>query len=434
MQLSSLKLYAGNPSFEELRRRSGVPSSTLSDAVRTNRNRLPRLEVVRAFVAACGGAAADLARWEWAWRALQAKPAVAADPVAGRSQMPVNGVRLVGRHDALYHLDMLKWDQATGRRQATIVTLVGMAGVGKTAAALHWAHRVAATFDGQLYFDLRGHAAGAAATVTEVLRTFLHALGVPAPDVPAEVSSQLSLYRSLSHPRRLLVVLDGARDAGQVRPLLPGGPGCLTLITSRDRLSSLIVREGAQRLSLRPLRPVEADVLVTEMLAHHPGGSDPAAARELARLCGYLPLALRIAVVNLIDHPHWSLADYVARLHAGNLLAELVVPGDDTTSVRAALDLSYTALDCAARRMLSVLAAAPGPTFSTAEAAALAELARTDTTRLLDTLRTVHLVETVGGDRYTLHRLVRAYLRERARAEQPPPARDRLGAADLAAV
>jgi hypothetical protein len=405
-----LKVWAGDPSLEVLRRRSGVPSSTLADAIRVGRKRLPRLDVVRMFVRACGATAEEVTGWEHGWRQVRER-LDAARPVAGRPhQLPGGGSDLVGRQDLLDRLDTLHRQRAGRRRRALLALVVGSAGAGKTAVALHWAHRTSREYpDGQLYVDLRGAAARPAITPGEALLLLLDALGVPTGRVSAETGARAGLFRSLTYSRRLLIVLDDARDAEQVRPLLPSGPDCTTLVTSRNRLSALVAGEGGVRLSLPPL-PADAAVdLIGLMLDDARAQREPSAVRDLARLCGYLPLALRIAAANLVDHPQWTVADYVAQLAVGNRLTQLALGGDETTAVRAAFDLSYAALDGPTRWVFRRLARVPQPEFTVDDVTALTRQSPVETSRRLEGLVAAHFVEPTGPGRYAMHDLLRLY-------------------------
>jgi hypothetical protein len=424
--LRQLKVWAGGPSFQELRRRTGIPSSTLADALSPWRTRLPRLDIVRSFVRACGGLADDVARWEYGWRRVQerqdAAHATREPPRATRPrQLPRSAAHFVGREGILDLLHELQRQQAVRIRRSPLALLVGPAGTGKTAAALFWGHRVASGYpDGQLFIDLRGAAETAAVTAEEALPLFLYALGVPSAELPAGVGAQASLYRSITYSRRLLVVLDNVRDAEHVRPLLPGGPWCFTLVTSRDRLSGLVAREDGVRVTLDPLCPAEAERLIGLMLHDQRPAAEPDATRELSRMCGYLPIALRIAAANLADRPGTPISAYAAQLAAGNRLAQLSVAGDESTAVKAAFDLSYATLDDATRRMFRRLPAAPDQTFTLEEAALPDCVAPAEAGRRLEALVAAHLVERAGADRYALHDLVRLYA-ENLALDEPPP-------------
>jgi hypothetical protein len=412
--LRELKLYAGDPSFEELRRRSGVPSSTLADALRPGRDRPPRLDVVHRFVAACGVAPDQRAAWEAAWRAVSgqgpAAPTSRAVQRAAPHQLPGWPDRLAGRHVELKQLNTLRRPARRQPRRGLLALVVGPAGVGKTALALHWAHGLSREHpDGQLYLDLLGSATSPPVEPVDALRQLLVALGTHPADVPDNLSARAALYRSSTYRRRLLVVLDNARNAEQVRLLLPGGPGCTTVVTSRNRLSGLVAMEGGTRLSLAPLPADDAAALVAMVLAPGRAAAEPGAVRELVRLCGALPLALRIASANLADRPQWSIAGYVDELAAGNRLAQLALAGDEAIAVRSAFRLSYAALPVPARRVFRCLAVMPEPDFTVEELAAATGRPAPETARQVEVLAAAHLVEPTGPGRYTVHGLLRLY-------------------------
>jgi DNA-binding SARP family transcriptional activator len=320
-------------------------------------------------------------------------------PVAVRppAQLPADPTVFIGRTQPLRRLDALL------AASVNVAVVAGTAGVGKSALATHWAHRVRDRFpDGQLHADLGGTAPGAA------LSRFLHAVGVSrVPDEPEEAAS---LYRSLLADRRMLVLLDGAGHPDQVRPLLPGSPHCLVLVTSRDDLAGLVARDGARRVTLDVFSPDEAAAFLgAERVAAEPG---PAA--ELARLCAYLPLALSIAEANLTGRP---IAGFVARLRAGDRLAELAVDGDPDTSVRAAFGRSYEPLPPPARRLFRLLGLVPGPEVTVASAAALAGVEPAAAAHLLRQLAAAHLLTERAPGRFACHQLLRLYAAERSRAE-----------------
>jgi DNA-binding SARP family transcriptional activator/tetratricopeptide (TPR) repeat protein len=305
-----------------------------------------------------------------------------------------------------------------------VVAICGAAGIGKTALAVHWAHRARGRFpDGQLYANLRGHAPGPAARPIEVLAQFLRALGVPAEQVPTEPEAASALYRTMLADRRVLVVLDNVARPDQVRPLLPGSPGCLVLVTARDRMGGLVAMDGARQLSLDVLHPEEAGALLATILGEQRLTAEPEAAGELAKLCVYLPLALRIAAANLADRPDRGIADHVHELRAGDPLTALEVPGDEQAAVRTAFDLSYAALRDRARLLLRLLGLAPGTDFGREAAAALVDLPVVEAARHLNRLADAHLVEQHGAGRFRFHDLLRRYAVEQTHEHDPPPVR-----------
>lgn len=240
----------------------------------------------------------------------------------------------------------------------------------------------------------------------------LRSLGLPSDQIPVEEPEASARYRTLLADRRVLVVLDNARSVTQVRPLLPGSPGCLALVTSRDRLAGLVARDGAHRLTLDVLDADDAHDLLAHLLGVAGVRAEPEATAELARACGYLPLALRIAAANLTDHPDRSVGAYVEDLIEGHRLAALHVDDDVETAVRTAFDLSYQALPEPAQRLFRLLGLVPGPDFTPAAAAALADVPEDEARRLLDRLASAHMVEEHARDRYTFHDLLRAYARD----------------------
>jgi DNA-binding SARP family transcriptional activator/Tfp pilus assembly protein PilF len=333
------------------------------------------------------------------------------------AMLPAAVSAFTGRSREQAELDRLA---QAGANTTTVVisALAGAPGVGKTALAVHWAHRVRDRFpDGQLYINLRGYARTPPLRPIEALAGFLHALGVAAERVPAELDQAGGLYRTLLADRRLLVLLDNARDAEQVRPLLPGSPGCLVLVTSRDRLDGLVARDGARRLALDVLTPEEAHTLLARLLGAARIHAEPQATAALAAACAYLPLALRIAAANLLSHRHHTVADYLAELDAGDRLAALQAGGDEEAAVRAAFDLSYAALNPQLSGLFRLLGLVSGPDLSVPAAAALIATTPERARQLLDRLAGTHLVNQHEPGRFTFHDLLRLYAAERGQIE-----------------
>jgi len=257
------------------------------------------------------------------------------------AQLPPGVAGFAGRGGELDSLDTILSQvptNGTGKSVAVVVTAIaGTAGVGKTALAVHWAHRVAAQFpDGQLYANLRGFdPAGPAVQPGQALRGFLDALAVPPERIPASLDDQVALYRSLLAGKRMLVVLDNARDAEQVRALLPGAPGCLAIVTSRNRLTGLIARDGAHPLSLDMLTPAGARELLTRRLGAERVGSEPNAVEEIISRCARLPLALAIAAARAAASPGFPLAHFAAEMRDAGQVLDPFGGDDAATDVRA---------------------------------------------------------------------------------------------------
>ena len=375
---------------------------------------VPRPVTVRLLADAFGLTGADRDRFFAAAHPDAAAPAGAATTPA---QLPADVASFVGREGALRQLDALL-DGAAAQATAVVVAAVaGTAGVGKTALAVHWAHRVRSRFpDGQLYVNLRGYASDRPLSPIEAVALLLRAVGVAPAQVPVDLDAAVGLYRTLVAGRQILVLLDNARSAEQVRPLLPGEPGCPVLVTSRDRLTGLLARDGARRLILDPLTPTDSHVLLSRLLGDVE--RDASTIDDLAVACGHLPLALRVAAAHLMDQPGADIAGYVDSLRGDHALGRLEIDGDPASSVRAAFELSYLALTDAARRLFRHLGLIRGPDITAPAAAAIAGIADADAGRLLDTLARAHLITRTQPGRYELHDLLRRYARERAHAEE----------------
>ena len=339
------------------------------------------------------------------------------------AQLPHDAGGFTGREPELADLASV----AAGRGDAAVVitAIDGIAGIGKTALAVHFAHRAAAAFpDGQLFVNLRGFDPGHPPLVPEdVLARFMRALGADPADLPADPEELAAMYRSQLSGRRVLVVLDNAASAEQVRPLLPGTEGCLAIITSRNRLSGLVAVDGAQRLTLDVLPPGQAAALVARIAGHERAAADPAATRRLAELCGRLPLALRIAADRAAAHPHLSMAGLAGELTAESGRLDVLATDDQASQIRAVFSWSYRALASASARAFRFLGLHPGQDISIAAAAALLGAPFPQTRQLLRSLASGHLLEETGQDRYQFHDLVRVYAAERARASDPEPHR-----------
>jgi DNA-binding SARP family transcriptional activator len=300
------------------------------------------------------------------------------------------------------------------RTVAVISAIDGSGGIGKTALAVHVAHRVAGQFpDGQLYVNLRGFdpqqpPLQPAAALGQLLR----GLGVEASAIPAETDEQAGLYRSLIAGKRMLVLLDNAASTDQVRPLLPGSPSCSVIVTSRSRLGGLVARDGAHRVTLDVLAEPESVQMLAAGVGKAQIEAQPEAAAELARLCGHLPLALRIAAAQLNDRPHLDLDDLCQELADERARLDVLAVDDESTAVRAVFSWSYHALKPEPARMFRMLGLHAGTEISVAAAAALANVPVVRARRLLDVVASGHLLEGVGRDRYRFHDLLRVYSAE----------------------
>lgn len=294
--------------------------------------------------------------------------------------------------------------------EAPVCLVTGPAGVGKTALALQWAHRNADAFpDGRLFVDLRGFSDTGEPTLSEVLREFLLALGLAPRRVPESVPAAAALFRSLTDRRRLLVILDNARDSATVRPLLPGGRDCVTVVTSRHRLEGLIASDAARPVPLDSLEPGDGTALLAGVLGEERVLAEPVAARRLAELCGGLPLALRVTAARLAGRPQWTLAGLADEL--ADERSRLTYLDVDDTGVSAALRLTVQHLPPDAVHQLTRLGHHPGSHFDRYTAAALAGTDPVVAAAALERLAAAHLVtETVPGT-WQLHDLVRLYAR-----------------------
>ncbi|MFD9795994.1 BTAD domain-containing putative transcriptional regulator [Streptomyces sp. NPDC059070] len=349
-------------------------------------------------------------------RAPEPAPRPPAFPVP--RQLPPDVASFTGRTAYLRELDALL-NQYDGPGQTLVISSVsGMAGVGKTALAVHWMHRVADRFpDGQLYANLRGHSPDPPTTADQALGQLLRALGVGLGHLPESTDEKAALYRSLLAGKRMLILLDDAAGLEQVRPLLPGSPTCFVVVTSRNDLRGLTAFHDAHRVSLAVFGEEEALALLARIIGADRVRGEPEAAAEAVRLCGRLPLAVRIVAAHLIGDRHLTIADAVRGLRGDDLLDELALGQEEHTGVRSALALSYRSLPATEQLLLRQLALAPAAEIPAPAAAALAGAALPATSRLLDQLVSRSLLETDRPGRFHLHALVRLFARERAVAE-----------------
>ncbi|MFF4589015.1 BTAD domain-containing putative transcriptional regulator [Streptomyces sp. NPDC001388] len=364
-------------------------------------------------------------------RILQADPelaepsAPAAEPAVVRvrpAQLPATVPDFTGRAAFVKELGEVLAEAGGGGAGGVMAVsaLAGIGGVGKTTLAVHVAHQARPAFpDGQLYVDLQGAGARAAEPET-VLGAFLRALGTAESAIPDSLEERAALYRSVLDGRRVLVLLDNARDAAQVRPLLPGAEGCAALVTSRVRMVDLA---GAHLVDLDVMSPDEALALFTRIVGEERVASEREAALDVVAACGFLPLAIRIAASRLAARRTWTVSVLAAKLADERRRLDELQAGD--LAVKATFELGYGALEPSQARAFRLLGLADGPDISLAAAAAVLDLPPEDTEDLLESLVDTSLLESAAPGRYRFHDLVRLYARACAeRDEQPPSERE----------
>jgi DNA-binding SARP family transcriptional activator/tetratricopeptide (TPR) repeat protein len=360
-------------------------------------------------------------------RMLTADPALAGPgwPVGRRvglstspvpRQLPAPTRLFSGREPQIAQLDALLTGAGDAPAAVVVAALSGTAGIGKTALAVHWAHRVAERFsDGQLYVNLRGFAPDAHTEPADAIRGFLDALGVPPPRIPTGFDAQVALYRSMLADKQMLIVIDNARDAEHVRPLLPGAPGCLVIVTSRNELTGLVVTEVAQPVRLDVLTHGEARQLLARRLGPARTAAEPDAVDDIIAQCARLPLALAVVAARAAAHPDFPLAEVAAQLGQG---LDAFSAGDSVADVRVVLSWSYQALTAPAARLFQLLGLHPGPDIGAPAAASLAGVSLAGVRQLLAELTGAHLLNEHAPGRYAFHDLLRAYAVEKAGADQ----------------
>jgi tetratricopeptide (TPR) repeat protein/DNA-binding XRE family transcriptional regulator len=381
----------------------------------------PTMDLARRCEAALGVEGTLVALCAAVTAAAQQARGTARDPAAGGPpvprQLPRRPRYLVGREADLSLLTTFADAAEPGCAQVTVIT--GPAGIGKTALALAWAHRSADRFpDGQLYVNLRGFApAGALVAPETALTGFLDALGVPPDQIPAGADAQSALFRSMTATRRMLVVLDNARDADQVRPLLPAGDGCVSLVTSRNGLTGLVA-EGADAVAPRLLTAAQTKDLLAARLGPRPLAEDREATAELVGFCAGLPLAANIVAARAATHPAVgaglgvSLSEHAKAMRETRSRLDELATGDLTTDVRTVFSWSYHLLSPAAASLFRLLALHPGPDCSAAAAASLAGRSPEGTATALAELGAAHLIAETTSGRYACHDLLRVYAGE----------------------
>ena len=341
-------------------------------------------------------------------------------------QLPAAPAQFIDRAAELAKLDELIGLTAEPDGEAQVRAVVGSPGVGKSALATVWAHRAAGHFpDGQLYVNLKGFAPAARPVLPEqAIRGFLQALGVPSAEIPESPDAQAALYRSVLARKRVLVVLDNARDADQVRPLLPGSGRCAVLITSRARLDGLVATVGARILTLDVMSEAESRELIVRRLGAARAQAEPEAVADLARLCAGLPLGLAIAAARAAARPGFRLAALSAELGGGDARLDALETADTTSSVREVFSWSYRQLSLPAARMFRLLGLHPGPDITVAAVASLGGTSRPQARRALAELAGAHLLTEHVPGRFTGHDLLRAYAAELAAQGEDKAGRD----------
>src|SRR5579875_2633653 len=340
---------------------------------------------------------------------------------AAPRQLPPGVRDFTGRREELAALDGVLAEVGERGGATVIAAIDGTAGIGKTTLAVHWAHQAADRFaDGQLYANLRGFdPSGTPVPPAEVIRDFLQALGVGPDQIPASEDAQAALYRTVVAGKRLLIVLDNAREADQVRPLLPGSPGCLVLVTSRARLAGLAATEGAYLQSLDRPSEGEARALLAARLGPGAVAAEPRAIDELIELCARLPLALSVAAARAAGRPRFPLAALAAELRDAACRLDALDAGTTASSVRAVFSWSYQGLPAAPARVFRLLGLHPGPDISAQAAASLAGLPPAQARTALRELGHASLISEHFPDRYTGHDLLRVYAADEAAARDP---------------
>jgi tetratricopeptide (TPR) repeat protein/transcriptional regulator with XRE-family HTH domain len=412
--LEFLRLNTGL-SLRELVRLTGIPRSTLSDALAGRR--APRLETVLAIVRACR---ADPDPWRRRWAQMSRQrsresaevPGAAALPTP--AQLPRDIAGFASRERELGRLE-----------HAGIAVIHGRPGAGKTALAVHWAHSVAARYpDGQLFLNLRGHHATLGpVTPVEALGRMLGSLGVPFAPLTQEPDEAAGLWRSTLAGRRLLILLDDAISADQIQPLLPGASGCTLIVTSRHHLADLVVHDGAESILVDVLPAGSSTLLLGHVAGSDRVAGEPDAAAEVATACGHLPLALRLAGALVGGTANRSFAELARELSAGDRLSAL--EGLSRPSpVEKAFELSYLALPPDAGLLFRSLGLHVGTSISVQVAALLSGLDPDVARGQLRTLAEAHLVEPDRSGRYRIHDLLLAYAARLVESSESVPERD----------
>ncbi|MFE9454074.1 tetratricopeptide repeat protein [Streptomyces sp. NPDC006739] len=422
--LGELRAWAGTPSYRLLAKRVGplmrppreLSTMTVADAFKAGRRRLD-LDLVVAIVRALGIDGPALDRWRQACIKVHAQ-AKTGGPVGVFGQLPTDLVTFTGRREELARLiaDATQHHEAGSANTVVISAVEGMAGVGKTQLAIHAAHelvRAGHFTDVQLHVNLRGFDPELPpADPSAVLEAFLRQLGVPAQQIPGSRDERAAMYRDRMRDRRALVLLDNAATEDQVRDLIPAGPTCLVLITSRRSLAGL---DGAAPHLIDTFTVTEALDLLTRIAGHDRVAAEPEAAARVIEYCDRLPLALALTAARLRSRPAWSLAELADRMQAGRLAA--ISAGG--RAIRPVFDASYQALPDRAQQVFRLIGLHPGPDFGAAAAAALAGITAREAVEVLELLLDEHLLQQKRSGRFELHDLLRAYANEQVIAIDP---------------
>jgi DNA-binding SARP family transcriptional activator/tetratricopeptide (TPR) repeat protein len=356
-------------------------------------------------------------------------PVGPAHPRPSPRQLPPPVPNFIGRAAELQELAAMLNARAADRGTTMIAVISGAASVGKTALGVHWAHQVARTFpDGQLYLNLNGFGpTGSPVTQADAVSRILEAMQVPLARIPPSLDGRVGLYRTLLSERRTLIVLDNARDAEQVRPLLPGGAGSLVLVTSRSPLTGLVALEGARAITLSVLTGPEARQMVAQRLGVGRTTADRAATDQLIDACARLPLALAIATALVATRAGQSLSTVASNLSRADNRLDVLNTGEETTNLRAVFYWSYQALTAAAARMFLLLAEHPGPDISVTAAAGLAGLSPARASQALTELTDSQLIGEHTHGRFAFHDLLRLYAAEMLTTLDSPAERHAAG-------
>jgi hypothetical protein len=351
----------------------------------------------------------------------------AGPPVEAPCFLPVDLPSFVGRAAERAALDAMVREQARSG-SAAVVVICGSAGIGKTSLVAHWAHRSAGWFPGGRFLvDLRGFSPGSRPLSPDAaMRALLGYAGTPDSAVPASAAAQAAKFQQALGGRRALIVLDNVVGAEQIRPLLPAMRGCLVLVTSRYDLRGLVTAEGAHAITLGLPTGAEARQMLAARVGWSRAQAEPGAVDAIIASCARLPLAVAVVASRAAGRPSFSLAEISAELRAAEGCLDLLVTGDGTVSIPAALTWSYERVSPAAARLFRLFSVHPGPDLTVAAAASLAAVRPAAGQAILVELSRVHLITESGPGRYSVHDLLRAYAARRGGTADAAAARIRM--------